>query len=45
MQGTKVLGDAKLEYVISDKNASISEGTVIKGTESNTFLIKKNQTL
>ncbi len=45
MQGTKVLTGANLEYVIADKNATVSEGTVIKGTEKNTFVIKKNQTL
>lgn len=45
MQGAKVAADVQLDRVIADKNSSIGEGMIIKGTEKKTFLIKKNQTL
>lgn len=45
MQGSKVSADVQLEHVIADKNASIGEGMIIKGSAKKTFLIKKNQTL
>ncbi len=45
MQGTTVSQNTNLDHVISDKNAVIGEGMVIKGTEINNFFIEKNQTL
>lgn len=45
MQGSRVAADVQLDHVIADKNSSIGEGMIIKGTAKKTFLIKKNQTL
>lgn len=45
MQGSKVAADVQLEHVVADKNSSIGEGMIIKGTAKKIFLIKKNQTL
>ena len=45
MQGTSVSKDTVLDHVVSDKNAVIGEGMVIKGTQVNNFFIEKNQTL
>lgn len=42
MQSTEVSDNCDLEYVLSDKNAVISEGTVLKGAEFNPFFIEKN---
>ena len=42
-QETKVGKDANLNNVISDKNAVIGEGMVLKGTDRKHFFIKKNQ--
>lgn len=43
MQETSVAADAQLSNVIADKNATIGEGMVLKGTEKNHFFVKKNQ--
>ena len=45
MQGATVGADVQLDRVISDKNAVIGDGMIIKGTNKKTFLIKKNQSL
>ncbi len=45
MQGVTVNKDAILDNVVSDKNAVVSEGMVIKGTEEKAFFVEKNQTL
>lgn len=45
MQGVSVGSDTVLDYVISDKNAVIGEGMVIKGTQEKSFVIEKNQIL
>lgn len=43
MQETKVSTGAQVDYVISDKNAVISEDMVLKGTKAKQFFVKKNQ--
>lgn len=43
MQETVVSADTVLENVISDKNAAIGTGMVLKGTPENYFFIKKQQ--
>lgn len=45
MQGVSVKENATLDNVVSDKNAVVSAGMVIKGTEDQAFFIEKNQTL
>ena len=45
MQGTSVHKGAQLNYVISDKNATIGADMILKGTAEKSFMIKKNQTL
>ena len=45
MQGVTVNKDAVLDNVVSDKNASVSAGMVVKGTEDKAFFVEKNQTL
>ena len=45
MQGVTVKEGAQLDDVVSDKNASISAGMVIKGTAEKAFFVEKNQTL
>lgn len=45
MQGVSVAENAQLDYVISDKDASIGADMILKGTSKKTFLVKKNQTL
>lgn len=45
MQGAYIGANTTLDYVISDKNAKISNGITIKGTAENTFFIRKNQAL
>ncbi len=45
MQGVCVSQNAQLDYVISDKDASIGADMILKGTSKKTFLVKKNQTL
>jgi len=43
MQGVEVRENAKLKYVISDKNALIGAESPIKGTDRKAFLVKKNE--
>lgn len=45
MQGVTVNKDAQLDNVVSDKNATVSAGMVVKGTEEKAFFVEKNQTL
>lgn len=45
MQGTSVHKGAQLNYVISDKNATVGADMILKGTAEKSFMIKKNQTL
>ena len=42
MQDTVVEADAKLEYIITDKNATISAGKDLKGTDTYPVYIEKN---
>lgn len=43
MQETAVGEDAQLDNVISDKNAVIRDGMILKGTKDKHFFVKKNQ--
>jgi len=43
MQGVEVRENARLKYVVSDKNAVINATTPKKGTDRKAFLIKKNE--
>ncbi len=43
MQGVEVFENAKLKYVISDKNAVISANSPISGSDRKAFILKKNQ--
>lgn len=45
MQDTVVEADANIEYVISDKNARITEGKEVKGTETFQVFVGKYQTV
>lgn len=45
MQGVIVKEDAVLDNVVSDKNAVVSAGMVVKGTDDKAFFVEKNQTL
>ena len=45
MQETTVGKDTLLNNVISDKNAVINDGMVLKGTDNRHFYIKKNQVI
>lgn len=45
MQETSVGTETHLKNVISDKNAVIGEGMVLKGTKQKHFFVKKNQIL
>lgn len=45
MQGAKVHKGAKLEYVILDKNVTVTEGAELKGTEKHPVIIKKGETV
>ncbi len=45
MQGVCVGKDAVIDHVISDKNGKISAGITLKGTEEESILIAKNQTV
>ena len=44
MQGTKIGRGAKLECVILDKNVTIADGTVLKGTPDHPVIIQKGET-
>lgn len=41
MQGSRIDKDAVLEYVILDKNVTVSGGTVLKGTADHPLIIEK----
>ncbi len=43
MQGTKIGAGAKLEYVILDKNVTVTEGASLKGTSKHPVIIKKGE--
>lgn len=43
MQGAKIGAGAKLEYVILDKNVTVTDGADIKGTPKNPVIIKKGE--
>jgi len=45
MQDTVVEAGASVEYVISDKNATISEGKALKGTDTFPVYVAKHQTV
>lgn len=45
MQSVTVGANTQLENVVSDKNAVVSEGMVIKGTDEQSFFIAKDQTI
>lgn len=45
MQDTVVNADANLEYIITDKNVTISAGNELKGSESFPFFISKDKTV
>lgn len=43
MQGAKIGAGAKLEYVILDKNVTVTDGVALKGTPRNPVIIKKGE--
>ena len=43
MQGAKIGVGARLEYVILDKNVTITDGACLKGTPTNPVIIKKGE--
>ena len=43
MQGAKIGSGARLEYVILDKNVTVTDGTSLKGTPRNPVIIKKGE--
>ena len=45
MQGTKIGKGAHLECVILDKNVTVSDGAVLKGTKEHPVIIKKGETV
>lgn len=45
MQGVEIRDNTKIKYVVSDKNAVISDGENINGTNRKAFIVKKNQVL
>ena len=45
MQGAKIGKDAKLECVILDKNVTVSEGAVLKGTAEHPVIVRKGETV
>ena len=45
MQGTKIGKNAMLECVILDKNVTVSEGAVLKGTPQHPVIVKKGETV
>lgn len=45
MQGVTISENAQVNYVVSDKNASIGSDMTIKGTKDKAFFIRKNQAL
>lgn len=45
MQDSVIEGDARLEYVVSDKNVHVTEGKEIKGTVTFPVFIAKGQTV
>lgn len=45
MQGTKIGKNASLDYVILDKNVTVKDGTVLKGTADHAVIVKKGETV
>ena len=45
MQGSVVKANAVLKYVVTDKNATVGENMLMKGTSDKRLLIEKNQTV
>ena len=45
MQGAKIGESSELEFVILDKNVTVTHGTVLKGTAKNPVIIKKGETV
>jgi len=45
MQDTVIEANAEMEYVITDKNATITEGKVVKGTDTLQVFVAKHQTV
>lgn len=42
MQGAKIGKDAQLECVILDKNVTVTEGAVLKGTPKHPVIVKNS---
>lgn len=45
MQGAKIGKGAQLECVILDKNVTVTDGAVLKGTEKHPVIVKKGETV
>lgn len=45
MQGTVVEADADMEYIITDKNVTVTQGKVLKGTDTFPVYVAKRQTV
>ena len=45
MQGTVIESDANLEYIITDKNVTVTAGKDLKGSDSFPFYISKDKTV
>ena len=45
VSGAKIGKDAKLECVILDKNVTVSEGAVLKGTAEHPVIVRKGETV
>ena len=45
MQSAKIGKNAKLDCVILDKNVTVSEGAVLKGTPQHPVIVKKGETV
>lgn len=45
MQGTVVEADADMEYIITDKNVTVTQGKVLKGTDTFPVYVAKGQTV
>lgn len=45
MQGTVIEADADMEYIITDKNVTVTQGKVLKGTDTFPVYVAKGQTV
>ena len=45
MQGTKIGKNVELDYVILDKNVTVKDGTVLKGTADHAVIVKMGETV